>query len=66
MFLKIFFVLFRLKKVLDNKKKMIIEEEIEKKKRAKELEGQTLKGMKFEGDQGGNLLDEEHDEDLLF
>lgn len=45
---------------------MIIEEEAEKKKRTKELEAQTLKGMKFGGDQGGNLLDEEHDEDLLF
>ncbi len=45
---------------------MMLEEEEEKKKKIKALEALTLKGMKFEGDQGDNLLLEEHDEDLLF
>lgn len=56
----------RLKKVLDRKKKAMEEEKNEKLKQLEMLEAKGGAKGKSHGQQGGNLLDEEHDEDLLF
>ena len=56
---------YRLKKVLDNKRRMILEEEIEVNKKIEEM---ALKGIKVEKSGGGGNLIEggQQDEDVIF
>lgn len=55
-----------MKKVLDRKKKMIEEEENNKKKQAHLLQTLNKNKVGLAQESGGNVFDQEHDEDLLF